>query len=108
MRKYNVFWTQNAQTDLKEIIEFVKVDSLIQAKRIFNKIKAESLKLVEFPNIGRNIPELDRYNLSNYRELIVEVWRIIYTQKDNEIYVLSVIDSRRNLEELLFTKLFKD
>ena len=108
MKKFNVFWTLNAQSDLKEIIEFVKIDSLIQAQQIYKKIKTASLKLTEFPNIGRNIPELDRYNLSNYRELIVEVWRIIYTQKGNEIYVLSVVDSRRNLEELLFTKLFKD
>ncbi|MDO9577555.1 MAG: type II toxin-antitoxin system RelE/ParE family toxin [Candidatus Cloacimonadales bacterium] len=108
MKKFNVFWTLNAQSDLKEIIEFIKMDSLMQAKRKFNKIKAESLKLAEFPNLGRTIPELERYNLSNYRELIVEVWRIIYTLKDNVIYVLCVIDSRRSLEELLFTKLFKD
>ncbi len=108
MKKLNVFWTLNAQSDLKEIIEFVKIDSLNQAKRIFEKIKAESLKLTEFPNLGRTIPELDRYNLTNFRELIVEVWRIVYTQKEDGIYVLSVIDSRRNLEELLFNKLFKD
>ena len=108
MKKLNVFWTLNAQSDLKEIIEFVRMDSLNQAKRIFKKIKAESLKLIEFPNLGRTIPELDRYNLTNYQELIVEVWRIVYTQKENGIYVLSVIDSRRDLEELLFTKLFKD
>ncbi len=108
MKKLNVFWTLNAQSDLREIIEFVKIDSLNQAKRIFKKIKAESLKLTEFPNLGRTIPELDRYNLTNYRELIIEVWRIVYTQKEDGVYVLSVIDSRRNLEELLFTKLFKD
>ena len=108
MKKLNVFWTLNAQSDLREIIEFVKIDSLNQAKRIFKKNKAESLKLTEFPNLGRTIPELDRYNLTNYRELIIEVWRIVYTQKEDGVYVLSVIDSRRNLEELLFTKLFKD
>ena len=108
MQKFNVFWTLNAQSDLKEIIEFVKLDSLMQAKRIFKKIRIESLKLAEFPNLGRTIPELDRHNISNYRELIVEVWRIIYTLKVDGIYVLGVIDSRRNLEELLFTKLFKD
>jgi toxin ParE1/3/4 len=108
MKKLNVFWTLNAQSDLKEIIEFVKMDSLNQVKRIFKKIKAESLKLTEFPKLGRTISELDRYNLTNYREFIVEIWRIVYTQKENGIYVLSVIDSRRDLEELLFTKLFKD
>jgi len=108
MQKLNVFWTLNAQSDLKEIIEFIRLDSLTQAKRIFKGIKAKSLKLAEFPNIGRVVPELERYNLSSYRELIIDVWRVIYTQKESGIYILSVIDSRRNINELLFEKLFKD
>lgn len=107
MKVDKIFWTDNARFDLLEIIEFIKNDSLPQAKRIFSKIKDESLRLTKFPYIGRNVPELERYNLTNYRELIVEVWRIIYTQKENTIFILCIIDSRRNLDELLFEKLFK-
>ena len=107
MVKNKVFWTENAQSDLIGIIEFIKKDSLIQAKRVFNKLKTESTKLEEFPNKGRIIPELERFNLSNYREVIVEVWRIIFTIRENGTFVLSVFDSRRNIDELLFEKLFR-
>ena len=107
MKDSKIYWTDNARFDLLEIIEYIKNDSLPQAKRIYTRIKNESLKLSKFPNIGRNVPELERYNLTNYRELIVEVWRIIYTQNESGIFILSVIDSRRDLDELLFEKLFK-
>jgi len=107
MQKLNVYWTLNAQSELKEIIEYIKHDSLPQAKKIFNRIKTKSLILSEYPYIGKTIPELEQYNISIYREFTIDVWRIIYTHKESGIYILSVLDSRRDISELLFDKLFK-
>jgi toxin ParE1/3/4 len=40
-----------------------------------------------------------------YRELIIVPWRIIYRVAENKIYVLSVLDSRQNVEDILLKRL---
>jgi len=40
-----------------------------------------------------------------YREIIVEYWRIIFKIENNYVYIMLVIDGRRNLEELLLKKM---
>jgi len=57
------------------------------------------------PNRGRVVPELKFYNIITYRELIVAPWRIIYRIENDTVYVLSIIDGRRNVEDLLLARL---
>jgi mRNA-degrading endonuclease RelE of RelBE toxin-antitoxin system len=40
-------------------------------------------------------------------EIIYKRWRIIYKIDDDEVYVLLVADSSRNLEDILFQRLIK-
>ena len=35
MKQFEVIWTKNAQFDLESIIEYIKIDSLSIAKKIF-------------------------------------------------------------------------
>ena len=42
-----------------------------------------------------------------YQEIIVEHWRIIYKIADDKVIVMSVIDSRRNVEDILLDRLIK-
>ena len=42
-----------------------------------------------------------------YREIIYKRWRIIYKIDDEKVYVLIVVDSSRNLEDILFQRLIK-
>lgn len=41
MNKFEVIWTKNAQLDLESIIEYIKIDSITIAKKIFFEIKKE-------------------------------------------------------------------
>jgi len=66
------------------------------------KKRVEDLK--QFPERGRVVPELERQNIMNYRELIEENYRIIYSIESNSVIIHSILDSRRNLEELLVRK----
>ena len=54
-----------------------------------------------FPDRYRVVPELEKYGYLIYREIIVEYWRIIYKIENNYVYIMLVIDGRRNLEDLL-------
>jgi plasmid stabilization system protein ParE len=102
---FEVTWTKNAQFDLELIIEYIKTDSLIIAKKIFFEIKKECDNLYYFPQRKRIVPELQQIGIFKYREIIHKRWRIIYKIDNTKIYVLLVVDSSRNLQDLLFQRL---
>lgn len=104
MREYKVIWSHIAEGDLNKIIEYIAEDSINNALTIFHKIKDTCSRLFTFPSRGRVVPELQEYGILLYRELIIESWRVIYRISDNYVYVLSVIDSRRNVEDILLDR----
>lgn len=101
---YKVHWASVAENDLKGIIEYIAEDSLANAISVFEKIKEKALGLNQFPERGRIVPELKDQGIALYRELIVTPWRIIYRIIDKTIYVLSVLDSRQNVEDILLKR----
>ena len=106
-KNYTVFWTKIAQEDLIEIINHIALDSLDIAETIFKKIKDHSLKLENFPERGRIVPELKFHNINNYQELIIDPWRLIYRIEDKKVYIISLFDSRRNLEDILLNRILR-
>ena len=107
MKQFEVIWTKNAQFDLESIIEYIKIDSVNIAKKIFFEIKKECENLHYFPERKRVVPELQQIGISKYREIIYEKYRIIFKIDNTKIYVLLVVDSRRNLEDILFQRLIE-
>ena len=105
MKQFEVIWTKNAQFDLESIIEYIKIDSLDIAKKIFFEIKTECSNLYYFPQRKRVVPELQQIGILKYREIIYERWRIIFKIENTKVYILFVVDSRRNLEDILFQRL---
>lgn len=101
---YKVQWASIAENDLKGIIEYIAEGSLANAISVFEKIKEKALRLNQFPERGRIVPELKDQGIALYRELIVTPWRIIYRITDKTIYVLSVLDSRQNVEDILLKR----
>jgi plasmid stabilization system protein ParE len=104
---FTVHWASVAEDDLKDVIEYIAEDSLANAIKVFEKIKEKALGLNQFPERGRIVPELKDHGIALYRELIVTPWRIIYRISDKKIYVLSVLDSRQNVEDILLKRFIK-
>jgi plasmid stabilization system protein ParE len=100
-KKYSVLWTHTAQQDLKRITDYIAADSNIAAQRAYLAIKEQACALRQMPMQGRVVPELSYHNIATYRELISPPWRIIYKADDNKVWVLAVIDGRRNVEDIL-------
>jgi len=107
MNHYDVIWSDSATNDLEQIIEYIKVDSITIAKDIFFKIKKECNDLYFFPERKRIVPELQHIGIVKYREIIYKRWRIIFKIEEQRVDVLLVIDSSRNLEDILFHRLIK-
>ncbi|MGZ3578728.1 MAG: type II toxin-antitoxin system RelE/ParE family toxin [Syntrophales bacterium] len=104
-KKYDVIWADVAENDLKEVIEYIAADSPANALRTFNKIRHKASSLYSSPERGRIVPELHDQGIVLYRELIVPPWRVIYRISEKQVYVLSLLDSRRNVEDILLRRL---
>jgi len=106
-KEYRVFWTKSAISDLERIIEYIAEDSPQTAKCIFAKLKKQVGSLNYSPQRGRHIPELQQQGILLYRELILSPWRVMYRIHERTVYILAIIDSRRNVEDILLEKLIK-
>jgi toxin ParE1/3/4 len=103
--KHLVIWASVAENDLKEIIDYISLDSPQNALKILQKIKNKASCLYTLPEKGRIVRELQDQGISHYRELVVPPWRLIYRISERKIYILSVIDSRQNVEDILLKRL---
>jgi plasmid stabilization system protein ParE len=106
-KKYEVIWSNIAENDLKNIIEYIAVDNPSNALKIFKNIKRKASSLYTFPDRGRIVPELRDLGILPYRELILPPWRILYRISEKFVYVLSVLDSRQNIEDILLNRLIR-
>ena len=107
-KKYKVIWSRVAEEDLISIIEYIHSNNPIAAKNSLKKIKSTASNLNGFPQRGRIVPEFKENGILQYREIIAAApWRIIYRTSDSNVYVLSVIDSRRNVEDILLHRLVR-
>ena len=102
---FKVHWAGIAEEDLKNIILYIAEDSPTNARSIFEKIKETASNLTHLPERGRIVPELQDQGILLYRELIVSPWRILYRTSGRKVYILSVLDSRQNVEDVLLKKL---
>jgi len=105
--KYTVNFTQNAENDLNEIILFIAQNNPQTAIKIMEKIQAKINTLDRFPNRGCYVPELLAKNIKEYRQITEAPWKIIYKVEDKIVNILAIIDSRRNLQDILIRKLLK-
>lgn len=106
-QSYDVVWAEIAEEDLIAIIKYIHSDNPSAAKRSLEKIKTKVSNLNSLPQRGRIVPELLQQGILQYRELLVPPWRIIYRISDSNVYVLSVIDSRQNVEDILLHRLIR-
>ena len=102
---YKVIWTNVAESDLKDIIKYISIDSPQNALRILKNIKQKTSELYTLPERNRIVPELQDQGILQYREMIIPPWRLIYRIAERKVYVLSLIDSRRNVEDILLKRL---
>jgi toxin ParE1/3/4 len=99
-----IIWTDTAKNDLREIINYIAYNSISIAQDKLNLIKEKSTEILDFPEKGRIIPELEKENITSYREIIISPWRLMYKIQNNCIYILAVIDGRRNIEDILLKR----
>ena len=96
-----LIWTHGAVQDLTEIRDFIARDSEHYALAFVENALEVIEKLVDFPLMGRMVPEVRQENL---RELIYGNYRIIYKILPAYLAILTVIHGARNITPILKRK----
>lgn len=83
MNNFDVFWTETAKNDLKNISNNISKHTLLE---IFN-----SPKKIIFPEQF----QFDEYR-QDCRRIIVNSYKILYQFNDNQIVVIKIFNSKHN------------
>jgi len=103
---YSLIWAADATDELVEIFTFQKEKyGAKRAMEVYEKIHERVVVTKTLPETGRVVPELTAIGVTDIRELIENPWRILYQVNGERVEVISVIDGRRNFEEVLYRKI---
>jgi addiction module RelE/StbE family toxin len=91
-----VIWSQRAQNDRKEILNYWKQRNKSSAySKKLNELFKESIRIIlDFPQIGKMTDD------SKARIKIVRDYLIIYEETDTQIFILTIWDSRQDPDKL--------
>ena len=93
-----ITWTDSALDDLDEIAEYIALDKIGAAKKLVQRVFSRVDLLSDSPESGRVPPELKN---KNHREVIVGPCRFFYRVIDEEVVILYVMRSERNLRKYI-------
>lgn len=101
----DITWTRTAVRDLDEILEYIAAERGVnQALQLYETICHSIASLATMPCRLRQVPELHDVGLFEYREIIERPYRLMFRVADREVVILAILDSRRDLEELLIQR----
>jgi len=105
---FKVVILESAELDLKELKAYlVKNFSVETWQNTYDRIKEAIRSLKTFPHAGSIPEELGKLNLSQYRQLISGMNRIIYEVRQDTIYIHIIMDTRRDFKALLTRRLLR-
>ena len=103
---FAVLLTNDAARDLDEIYNYVALyDAPQKADYVLEQIEKAFSRLSESPERGAYPKELLSMGIREYREVFFKPYRIIYQVMDNNVYVLLIVDGRRDMQLLLQRRL---
>ena len=100
-----VIVSQFAEDDLNEIVEYYFLLSQNYVEKIISEFEENIMSLKKHPRSGRVVPELEKQGILHYRELIQGYYRIVYEISDDKVIIHTIIDGRRNFEDIIISKL---
>ena len=100
-----IIWSEDAGNELLEIISYIKKNSgKIIAKNIHKKIMDKVNDASENAAGRRIAPLLKDFGIIDVHQININPWAIYYRVENKTMKIISIIDMRRNLEEILYKK----
>jgi len=105
---YAVFLTADAARDLEELYDYVALhDAPRKAEHLLERIEKPFSSLSVSPERGGYPKELLALGIRDYREIFFKPYRVIYRVMADTVYVLMIVDGRRDMQTLLQRRLLK-
>jgi len=103
---FKVLLTNDAARDLDKLYDYIALhDAPRKADHVLEQIEKAFSKLSEFPERGAYPKELLALGIREYREVFFKPYRIMYRVMDKYVYVLLIVDGRRDMQSLLQRRL---
>ncbi|KAF1028646.1 MAG: hypothetical protein GAK37_02126 [Pseudomonas sp.] len=103
---FRVVVLHSAKNNLKEIKFYVtRQFSTLTWQHTYESLKHSLRQLESQPYAGSIPEEIEKLNLSQYRQVVCGMNRIIYEVRDKTVYVHIIVDTRKNLQAVLLKNL---
>jgi plasmid stabilization system protein ParE len=101
--------SEAADEDMLAIVDDLAASVGIEAALALDERLDTAIEsLAELSDRGRVVPELRARGTTTYRELIVLPYRILYRVEEREVWIVAVLDHRRDLDTLLRERARRD
>ncbi len=95
-KKYKIFISNSAQSDLEHIFFYISANSIHNASKFILELEKRIYSLDRLPERFAYIPE-NLYFGTNYRHITYTKYRVIYKVENFSVYILRVIHSSKLL-----------
>jgi toxin ParE1/3/4 len=103
---FSVLLTNDAARDLEALYDYIALhDAPQKVDYVLEQIEKAFSGLSEFPERGTYPKELAALGIREYREIFFKPYRIICRIMDKNVYVLLIVDGRRDMQTLLQRRL---
>jgi toxin ParE1/3/4 len=104
----SVLLTADAACDLEDIYQYVAIhDAPGKADCLLTNIEKVFSRLSEHPERGVYPRELSAMGIREYREVFFKPYRLIYRIMGDKVYILLIVDGRRDMQSLLQRRLLE-
>ncbi len=104
---FEVLLTEAAARDLENIYDYIAAhDTEENATYVLDQIENAFQSLAQLPERGAYPMELKAVGIRQFREIFFKPYRIIYQVMGKTVYVMLIVDGRRDLQTLLQRRLF--
>jgi len=104
--RYEIIWSKDAGDELAEIISYIKYNTgKMTAEKIYTKIMNKIKQISENPEGRRIVPLLREFGINYIHQININPWILFYKVGNKKMEIISIIDGRRNLEEILYRKM---
>jgi len=108
MTDYAVLWADVARKDLEEIANYIVEERGVDAAlRVVGRIEDRCSSLITMPKRGVVVPELRDIGFFQYRQITEKPWRVFYRVQGETVFVVAVVDARRDIFSFLMERVLR-
>jgi len=103
---FAVLLTDSAARDLEDLYAYIaEHDAPVKAEHVLRRIEKAFARLSSAPARGAYPKELVALGIREYREVFFRPYRLIYRIVEDAVYVLLIVNGRRDMQSLLQRRL---